>query len=180
MFKAIRTRYVPCTNTKPSRIVAQDGDGHRVSVSYDDALTSDDAHRLAAQKLMDKMQWNHHDLHAGGYGHDNYWVMVPRAATETTAAPATATATFPTAVAYAESHRPDTSAEWVNNDRANRAFATLDYYRDTHGDTDTPTETDLADLLADLRHWCDVNGIDFAAEDNRAYRNYTEELEVTR
>lgn len=33
----------------------------------------------------------------------------------------------------------------------------------------------VADLLADLRHYCDAHGLDFADLDRRAYGNYTAE-----
>ena len=34
----------------------------------------------------------------------------------------------------------------------------------------------LRDLLSDLRHWCDANGIDFAREDHSAYGIYSGEV----
>lgn len=36
-------------------------------------------------------------------------------------------------------------------------------------------ETNLTDLLADLRHWCDSKGIDFAECDSNAYNHYVTE-----
>jgi hypothetical protein len=33
----------------------------------------------------------------------------------------------------------------------------------------------VTDLLADLRHYCDVHGIDFAKQDKVAYQHYIEE-----
>lgn len=40
---------------------------------------------------------------------------------------------------------------------------------------DTP-ETDITDLLADIRHFCDANGLDFANLDRMAYQHYLAEL----
>lgn len=73
--KAIRTRYYGPTNTRPSHITASDSDGNQVSVSYDDAET--DMHSLAAHKLMEKMGWKN-EIISGGFGNDQYWVMIPR------------------------------------------------------------------------------------------------------
>lgn len=75
--KAIRTRYVGPTNTRDSRIIASDGDGNKVLIGYPHQLTSDDGHRLAAQTLMDKMEWRN-EIVGGGFGNDNYWVMLAK------------------------------------------------------------------------------------------------------
>lgn len=72
--KAIRTRYSGPTNTRGSRIHATDGDGNRATVSYSHG--SRDMHELAAYSLMRKMGWSN-PLIGGGFGNDNYWVMVP-------------------------------------------------------------------------------------------------------
>ena len=74
--KAIRTRYVGPTNTRGSRIIATDGDGNKVSIGYPHQLSSDNAHQLAAQSLMDKMKWPN-KIVGGGFGNDNFWVMLP-------------------------------------------------------------------------------------------------------
>lgn len=34
----------------------------------------------------------------------------------------------------------------------------------------------VSDLLADIRHWCDVHGLDFESLDARAHMHYLEEL----
>lgn len=75
--KAIRTRYSGPTNTRGARIHATDSDGNRVSISYPYGLDHDDGHRLAAYSLMEKMKWPN-VLVCGGFGHDIYWVMMPR------------------------------------------------------------------------------------------------------
>jgi hypothetical protein len=75
--KAIRTRYAGPTNTRGSRIIASDSDGNRAVMSYQHQYNSDELHRMAAQKLMDKMGWPN-EIIGGGFGHDNYWVMLPK------------------------------------------------------------------------------------------------------
>jgi len=75
--KAIRTRYHGPTNTRGSRISAIDGDGNRVSISYNHASNSDNLHEVAAYTLMKKMEWPN-ELINGGFGHDEYWIMLPR------------------------------------------------------------------------------------------------------
>jgi hypothetical protein len=75
--KAIRTSYVGPTNTRGSRIIASDADGNKVSIGYPHQLSSDEAHELAAYRLMEKMGWPNR-LVGGGFGAENFWVMVPR------------------------------------------------------------------------------------------------------
>ncbi len=58
-------------------------------------------------------------------------------------------------------------AERTNADRAERAFRALlnqDY------------EGNVCDLLTDLRHYCDEQGLDFGAEDRTAHGHYLAEL----
>lgn len=74
--KAIRTRYSGPTNTRGSRIHATDSDGNRVSISFPYGLSGDDPHKLAAYRLMKKMSWPNLLIN-GGFGHDEYWVMLP-------------------------------------------------------------------------------------------------------
>jgi hypothetical protein len=75
--KAIRTRYYGPTNTKGSRYMATDGDGNSVSVSTEYALNSDENHKLAAYRLMQKMKWPN-ELNGGGYQNNQFWTMLPR------------------------------------------------------------------------------------------------------
>ena len=56
--KAITTRFIPCSNTRGSRVAAFDGDGNRVVLSKDDSLKRDDTHRRAAVALCRKMGWS--------------------------------------------------------------------------------------------------------------------------
>lgn len=74
--KAIRTRYSGPTDTRGSRITATDGDGNRVTISYSTAEDQGDPHEYVAYKLMEKMGWEC-ELVGGGFGHDQYWVMLP-------------------------------------------------------------------------------------------------------
>ena len=71
--KAIRTRYYPATNTRGARIVADDGDGNKLSVSaYHDTLEGVALARDAAERLAAKMHWRG-NLIGGGYADDVYW-----------------------------------------------------------------------------------------------------------
>jgi hypothetical protein len=55
--KAIITKYLPATNTKPSRIKASDGRNMSV-IGYPHELSSQQAHAKAATALCKKMGWN--------------------------------------------------------------------------------------------------------------------------
>ena len=58
MPKAIQTKYLPATDTKGSRIKAFDCDKNSVTIGYDSALNSENAHKKAALALMKKMGWS--------------------------------------------------------------------------------------------------------------------------
>jgi hypothetical protein len=56
--KAITTKYHGPTNTRGSRITADDGDGNRITVSYDhSASMGADVHSQADIALCRKMNW---------------------------------------------------------------------------------------------------------------------------
>ena len=55
--KAIITKYLGPTDTKGSRIKADDGDGNTITISYPHELSGEDVHRKAAEALCDKMGW---------------------------------------------------------------------------------------------------------------------------
>jgi hypothetical protein len=75
--KAIRTRYYPATNTRGARIVADDGDGNKVSISaYHDTLEGIPLARHAAEELARKMRWRYGGLIGGGYADDIYWCFL--------------------------------------------------------------------------------------------------------
>lgn len=52
---AISTKFISCTNTKPSRIVATTCNGHRHVVGI--ASASSDPHKDAAEALIRKLGW---------------------------------------------------------------------------------------------------------------------------
>ena len=52
--KTIETKYLACTNTKPARIVATDGD-NRIIVGCEQF--GDKAHMHAAKLLRDRLNW---------------------------------------------------------------------------------------------------------------------------
>ena len=56
-YKAIVTRYKGPTDTKGSRITADDGDGNRISIPYPHELSGEACHLKAAEALRDKMGW---------------------------------------------------------------------------------------------------------------------------
>lgn len=56
--QAIETKYLGPTDTRGSRIKAVTANGkHSLTVSYDDALSSEDAHGSAAMALAVKIGW---------------------------------------------------------------------------------------------------------------------------
>ena len=55
--KAILTKYIGPTNTRPSRIKASDCDGNSVTISYPHELSGEAAFRKAADALCLKMGW---------------------------------------------------------------------------------------------------------------------------
>lgn len=66
----------------------------------------------------------------------------------------------------------DDDPEEMNDDRAKRAATAIRAFRKA---TRTDPEDALADLLCDLAHWCDREGISFDEELNRAMGHYPEE-----
>lgn len=55
-------------------------------------------------------------------------------------------------------------------------FADLvDIYRERY-DVGEDDETTLTDLMADLMHWCDSRGLEFALVENRAEIHYAAEV----
>ena len=70
---AILTKYVPCTNFRPSRVKAYTTNGHRLMVSWDDALNADENYLAAAKALAEKMGWDGEWI---GGGTDSGYVFV--------------------------------------------------------------------------------------------------------
>jgi len=74
--KAILTKYLPCTNTKGSRIKAWTEGGNQITIPYPHELSGQDVHELAAQSLVDKMEWKNIKLYGGGIENGYAFVMV--------------------------------------------------------------------------------------------------------
>lgn len=72
--KAIRTKYVGPTNTKGARIIADDGDGNKITISYPYEKSGEACHRKAAEALCAKMGWQGY-LHSGCYKNNYYFVF---------------------------------------------------------------------------------------------------------
>ena len=54
---AITTKYLPCTNTRGSRIQAKTASGIKVTIDYPHELSGVDCHALAAEKLAKQLGW---------------------------------------------------------------------------------------------------------------------------
>lgn len=65
--------------------------------------------------------------------------------------------------------------ELKNRDRAALANMPLRIFAASSGMNEEP-ETVVGDFLADLRHWCDAHGVDFALADTNGYGHYVAEL----
>lgn len=63
--KAIRTKYLCPTDYRGARIKASEPDGQSVTIPYPYELSGEDAHRVAAKALRDRMGWS--GTLAGGY-----------------------------------------------------------------------------------------------------------------
>lgn len=63
--QAIKTKYLPATNNKPSRIKAE-CDADTITIPYDYRLESYDAHRKAMYLLLSKLEWEPIRVHTGG------------------------------------------------------------------------------------------------------------------
>lgn len=74
--KAITTRYIGATATKPGRILASDQDGNRITRPANGPFPYTDQHRAAAQALCAKMTWPGGDTLIGGsVKHGMVWVF---------------------------------------------------------------------------------------------------------
>ena len=62
--QAIKTRYLPPTNFRGSRIKAECYAGS-ITIPYNYSYTSEDLHRFAAFELLAKLEWNPSVLHTG-------------------------------------------------------------------------------------------------------------------
>lgn len=71
--KAIMTKYLPCTNSRGSRIKAYDSDKNSVTIGYPHELSGEAVFKEAAIALCKKMNW---DTDIIGGGVDNGYVFV--------------------------------------------------------------------------------------------------------
>jgi hypothetical protein len=67
--------------------------------------------------------------------------------------------------------------EPTNQDRADRVTTTLAAYMATKGETPDTPETDLIDLLADIRHFCDTEELALGDLDRIAHGHYLAEVQ---
>ena len=71
--KAIKVKYLPATNHRPSRLKASDSNGHSVTAGFDH-FYNDGGSLQVAQALCSKMNWST-DLVGGVYGDSDYYVF---------------------------------------------------------------------------------------------------------
>jgi len=75
--KAIVTKYIAATNTRPSRIKASDEDGNTITIPYDHSLSHGQRYAKAAVALCEKMGWSTNLV--GGHVKDGYvFVTLPK------------------------------------------------------------------------------------------------------
>lgn len=72
--QAIKTKYLPATNTKPSRIKAECEAGS-ITISYDHSLNIDELHQKAAKELLNKLSWNPDFINSGSFKGDYYHIL---------------------------------------------------------------------------------------------------------
>lgn len=72
--RVIKTVYKGPTNSRGSRIIANDGNGNRVIVPYNHELNIDGNHLAAAYALCKRLGWSC-DVVAGWYKNDRYFIL---------------------------------------------------------------------------------------------------------
>jgi hypothetical protein len=73
--QAIRTRYLPATNTKPSRMQAK-CEARTIYLSYDHGQDGYGNHLAASRALQTLMNWDRFGTMVGGaFAGDYYWVF---------------------------------------------------------------------------------------------------------
>lgn len=66
-----------------------------------------------------------------------------------------------------------------NHARSNRIYGVMEKYREYGADGNlnhNDKEECVTDILADLRHYCDENGVDFHQACDMSYQHYNAEL----
>jgi hypothetical protein len=80
--KSIQTKYLGPSNIKGSRVVADDGDGNRITLTWRSELDSEDNHAEAAIALCKRMGWSGRlqggDILKGGKTVGMVWVWVDK------------------------------------------------------------------------------------------------------
>lgn len=79
--QAIRTKYLPATNYKPSRMKAS-AEAGSVTISWDDEFGQEENHIRAARALAEKFEWTgpRYSNLVTGYSDDGYvHVFLPEA-----------------------------------------------------------------------------------------------------
>ena len=66
----------------------------------------------------------------------------------------------------------------TNKDRAESAFRALQKFSQVTDIQDEEPETQISDLLCNLQHYADEQGVDFRACLDRGNRNYSEEVKL--
>lgn len=74
MTQAITTYYLPCTNTRGSRICAKSAAGHKLTLSWDDEINADANHAAACQALLKKLGWRGRYIAGGLAEGSTVWV----------------------------------------------------------------------------------------------------------
>jgi len=64
-----------------------------------------------------------------------------------------------------------------NQDRAESAYKAVERFSDELGMADEDDETIMSDLLCNMMHFCDQQGVDFQDCLDRASRNYEVEFD---
>lgn len=72
--QAIRTRYLPATNTLGARIQAK-CEAQTVVIPLDYSLSTEGNHLAACQYLHDLLTWAHSPMVGGVFAGDYYWVF---------------------------------------------------------------------------------------------------------
>lgn len=74
MLVAIETQYLGPTNRRGARICARASNKARCVIPYPHEASSLEAHRMAAEKLIEKCRWPHRNMVAGATRHGYVWV----------------------------------------------------------------------------------------------------------
>lgn len=74
---------------------------------------------------------------------------------------------------------PHPNGEPTNQERADRMTPVVDSYCLTLGERrEDPSREWLACIVADMRHWCDANGVEWASVTDLAAEHYNEEAQA--